>query len=307
MRVLITGAGGFVGSHLLARFLRDGEHSVAVLLRPGRAYPRIAARLSDATVIAGDLSQPEALSEPLQRFRPDAIVHAAWALPAAKNRNNVEHADHVRYTVELTRLAQAAGVRHFVGLGSQAEYGHAANRNMAQPPAQPTTLYGTAKLCAGLLAGKVCATLGLRFAWLRLFSAYGPGEDPSWLIPTMCHKFLNGQKPATTTGEQVYDYVYVDDVAEAVHRVVVESRASGFFDLGSGKGCRVRDVIERVRDLVDPSLPIGFGEIPHAPDQVMHMEADIGRLQAVTGWQPQIELDAGLKRSVNWFRRTRGE
>jgi UDP-glucose 4-epimerase len=304
MRVLLTGAGGFVGSHLLRRFLRDREHEVAVVLRPGRAYPRIAELQGSVEVMLGDLAQGETLAEPLRRFAPEVVVHAAWPLPTSKNRNSVEHADHVGYAVQLAKLACAATAKHFVGIGSQAEYGAAADRNRSHEAGQPTTLYGTAKLCAGLLTEKVCAALGMRFAWLRLFSAYGPGEDRTWLIPSLCARFLAKERPATTAGEQVYDYLFVDDAADAVHEVAVKPQAAGCFDLGSGHGHPVREVIERVRDLIDPSLPIGFGEVAYAVDQVMRMEANVDRLQQVTGWRPRVDLDTGLRRVVDWFRQT---
>jgi len=306
MRVLLTGASGFVGSHVLARFLRAGEHTVAVVLRPGREPHRIQHLLGGVEVgvevIIGDVSQPRALAEPVRRFAPDLVVHSAWAAPSTKNRNSIEHAEHVTHTIELVKLAHAAGARHFIGLGSQAEYGAGANRATEDQPAQPTTLYGTAKLCAGLLAGKVCESLGLRFAWLRLFAAYGPGEDAGWLIPAMCKAFLAGQRPATTGGEQVWDYLFVEDAAEAVHRVAMVPGATGLFNLGSGRGHTVREVIERVRDLIAPQAPIGFGDLAYAPDQVMHMEANIDRLCQATGWQPEIDLGTGLRRTVDWFR-----
>ena len=305
MRVLLTGASGFVGSHVLARFLRAG-HSVAVVLRPGREPHRIQHLLGGAEVgievIIGDVAQPRALDQPVRRFAPDLVVHSAWAAPGTKNRNSIEHAEHVSHTIELVKLAHAAGARHFIGLGSQAEYGAGANRASEDQPAQPTTLYGTAKLCAGLLAGKVCAALGIRFAWLRLFAAYGPGEDAGWLIPSMCQAFLASRRPATTRGEQVWDYLYVEDAAEAIHRVASSPDATGTFNLGSGRGHTVREVIERVRDLIDPQAAIGFGDLAYAPNQVMHMEANIDRLRQATGWQPEVDLATGLRCTVDWFR-----
>ena len=303
MRVLLTGASGFVGSHLLARFLRTGEHAVAVVLRPGPPPRRIGHLLDRVEVIAGDLARPEALAEPTGRFAPELVVHAAWAGPNTKNRNNAQHADHVSHTIELTKLAHAAGARHFVGIGSQAEYGAAAVRADEEQPAQPVTLYGTAKLCAGLLAGKLCAGFGMRFAWLRLFAAYGPDEDPAWLIPSLCRALLAGQRPATTRGEQLWDYLYVEDAAEAIHRVAVLPSAVGIFNLGSGRVRSVREIVEGVRDLINPHASVGFGELPYGPDQVMHMQAKIDRLRQATGWEPETDLATGLRRTVDWFRR----
>ena len=302
MRVLLTGASGFVGSYLLARLLRTGEHVVAVVLRPGRPRRRIGHLLDRVEVLAGDLAQPEALVEPVHRFAPELVLHAAWADPNSKNRNSAQHADHVTHTLELVKLAHAAGVRHFVGIGSQAEYGTAAVRADEAEPAQPVTFYGVAKLCAGLLSGKLCATFGIRFAWLRLFAAYGPGEDETWLIPSVCRALLAGQRPATTEGAQRWDYLFVEDAAEAAYRVAVLPSATGIFNLGSGRVQTIREVIETVRDLIDPLAPVGFGERAYGPDQVMHMEAKIDRLRQATGWAPETDLATGLRRTVDWLR-----
>jgi nucleoside-diphosphate-sugar epimerase len=302
MRVLLTGASGFVGSHLLARFLRTGEHALAVVLRPGAPPRRIGHLLKQVEIIEGDLARPEALAEPMRRFGPDLVLHAAWAGPNTKNRDHAQHADHVIHTIELAKLAHATGARHFIGIGSQAEYGAAAVRTDEEQPARPVTLYGTAKLCAGLLAGKLCSTFGIRFAWVRLFAAYGPEEDPAWLIPSMCRALLAGQRPATTPGEQRWDYLYVEDAAEAIHRVAVVPRATGTFNLGSGRVNTIRKVIEIIRDLINPQAPVGFGELAYGPHQVMHMEANIDRLRQATGWEPETDLATGLRRTVDWFR-----
>jgi len=275
---------------------------MAVVLRPGPRPRRIGHLLDRVEVIAGDLARPEALAEPTRHFAPELVVHAAWAGPNTRNRNNAQHADHVTHTIDLTKLAHAAGARHFVGIGSQAEYGAAAVRADEEQPAQPVTLYGTAKLCAGLLAGKLCASFGMRFAWLRLFAAYGPDEDPAWLIPSVCRALLAGQRPATTRGEQLWDYLYVEDAAEAIHRVAVTPNAAGVFNLGSGRVQTIRAVIEAVRDLINPQADVGFGELAYGPDQIMHMQAKIDRLRQATGWDPETDLATGLRLTVDWFR-----
>ena len=102
----------------------------------------------------------------------------------------------------------------------------------------------------------------------------------------------------------MWDYIYVDDAVAALC-AVLESQASGCFHLGSGTAVRLRGVMEQIRDFIDPALEIGFGEVPYAPDQVMHLQADIRRLRAATGWEPQIPLAEGLRRTVDWYRMER--
>jgi UDP-glucose 4-epimerase len=306
MRVLLTGATGFVGSHVLARLMRDGEHSVAVVLRAGSARWRIAELLGRVHVIEGDLAQPAELAEPVGRFGPEAVLHLAWGHVADRERSPLLQIDNVRDTVELVALAHSVGARHFLGTGSQAEYGSCPYRIDERQPTRPSTPYGTAKLCAGLLAEQMCRSLGMRFAWLRLFSAYGPMDLPTTMISTVGRALLSGERPVTTRGDQAWDYVYVADAAEAIHGVLNEPSASGVFNLGSGRVQTIRSVIERLRDLIRPGAELGLGELAYGPDQLMHLEADVERLRHSIGWDAVTDLDTGLSHTVAWLRRVQG-
>ncbi|MBL7372666.1 NAD-dependent epimerase/dehydratase family protein, partial [Escherichia coli] len=104
----------------------------------------------------------------------------------------------------------------FVGMGSQAEYGPVSARLDETVPTRPTTVYGAAKLSTALMLERLAEADGLSFAWLRLFSSYGPKDDLSWLIPYMARRLLAGERPALTPGEQIWDYIYVEDAAAAV-------------------------------------------------------------------------------------------
>lgn len=172
-------------------------------------------------------------------------------------------------------------------------------------PTRPTTLYGITKLSAYLLADHLCAAAGMRFAWLRIFSTYGPMDDPSWMIPYLILKLLDRQKPSLTPGTQVWDYLHVEDAARAIAGVASSASASGVFNLGSGSRRAIREIVTLVRDQVDPTLPLGFGEVPFRPDQVMHLEADVARLRDQTGWSPAISLEDGIRQTVAWFRENR--
>jgi UDP-glucose 4-epimerase len=235
-------------------------------------------------------------------FAPDVVLDLGWGGVSGPDRQDLSQIDNVAATIELVQLAHRARARAFIGLGSQAEYGRCAARIDELAPVRPTTLYGTAKLCAGLLAERMCETLGLRFAWLRLFSAYGPKDHPATLVSQLCAALLAGRRFATTAGEQQWDYVYVEDAAEAIARVALEPRASGVYNLGSGRVQTIRSVVEQLRDLIRPGAEIGFGEVPYAPDQIMHLEADVDRLRRATGWEPETTLEAGLERTVTWHR-----
>jgi nucleoside-diphosphate-sugar epimerase len=196
-------------------------------------------------------------------------------------------------------------VKNWLGLGSQAEYGPQSRPIDESAPTRPTTLYGAAKLSVCVTAERLCDGLGVRFAWLRLFSSYGPGDHPNWMIPYLIEKLLNGERPSLTAGEQLWDYIYAADAAAAIAAVARQTAATGVFNLGSGRAEPLRRIVERIRDGIDPRLPLGFGEIPYRPDQVMRLEADISRLRAATGWAPRTPLETGLAKTIEWHRERR--
>jgi UDP-glucose 4-epimerase len=304
MRLLVTGATGFLGAHLLRR-LAGEDAAVAILLRPRADAWRIEQLRPRLTEIVGDLNEPGSYADAVREFAPEALAHLAWAGVGNRRRNELSQVEENLFaTLELLKVARDAGCRAWLGMGSQAEYGPLNARIGEDAPTRPTTLYGAAKLSACVLAEQLCRQFDMRFVWLRLFSSYGPMDDPGWMIPHLILKLLRRERPDLTEGTQRWDYVYAADVAEAIYLTLRNEGASGVFNLGSGEAEPLRAVVERVRDLIDPSLPLGFGEVPFREDQVMHLEADTARLCAL-GWSPRVGLAEGLAKTVEWYRDNR--
>ncbi|CAK0761367.1 CDP-abequose synthase [Azospirillaceae bacterium] len=299
-RVLITGASGFVGSFVVRRALQRGW-DVAVLLRNPENARRIVEELPHLTVIQGDLARFDLVAAEAAAFEPSAVIHLAWQGVQSSDRNDLMQVDNVVASLALLRWAHKAGVAHFIGLGSQAEYGPCLVRIDESVPTRPTTLYGAAKLSTYVMSDRIAEQLGLAFAWLRLFSSYGPDDDPNRLFPYLIDRLLCGERPALTKAEQLWDFIFVEDVADAL-LAVVESRARGVFNLGSGTAPSLRTMIEAIRDRIDPSLELGFGEAPYRPDQVMCLQADISALTQATGWTPKVGISEGVARMIAWRR-----
>lgn len=307
MRILLTGATGFIGSYVLRRMLADaGEHEVAVLVRSrGSNLWRINPILDSATVIEGDIAHLKFAEPAIAAFEPDAVVHLAWSGVGNAARNDPKQADNVGPTLDLVHLASRVGASRFVGVGSQAEYGPTEGPIGVETPTRPTTVYGLSKLCTWMLASRLCHEYQMQFAWMRVFSTYGPMDDPAWMIPYLILKLLDRERPALTAAEQRWDYLYVADAAEAIYRAAVHPNAVGVYNLGSGQSLPLRAIIEAIRDLIDRELELGFGEVPYRLDQVMHLEADIAKLRDDLGWAPHVVLGEGLRRTVEWYREHR--
>lgn len=299
MRIFLTGASGFLGAAIAAETARRGAE-VTCLVRPGSGLWRLAPCQRQITVVEGDLENLEGLQRHLGEAEPQLVCHAAWHGVLGADRNAPLQDANVASTAALARLAAEAGAQAFIGIGSQAEYGPLNRIAHEDDPAAPTTRYGAAKVAAHREAAAACADHGLRFAWLRVFSLYGPRDHDAWLLPYVIQALLRGERPALTAAEQHWDFLHVADAASAAWQVA-SSRAEGIFNLGSGAAPRLRQTLEMARDLIDPALPLGFGEIAYRPDQVMWLQADVTRLAAL-GWRPEIALEQGLRETVAWFR-----
>ncbi|MEK6280503.1 MAG: NAD-dependent epimerase/dehydratase family protein [Acidobacteriota bacterium] len=305
MRCLVTGASGHLGSHLTKRLLQEGWN-VAALVRPESDLWRLKDLLELITVIRSDLSHVSEAAQAITQAQPEAVFHLAWqGVTSAFKNEPGQLVDNVAGSLKLLEIARDAGAKLWVGIGSQAEYGPHPGVLSEDTPANPETAYGAAKLRVGLQTKELCELSGIRHVWLRLLATYGPMDDERHLIPTVIRQLLKGERPRLTRGEQLWDYLYIEDAADAIYRAAVSKDARGVFNLGSGKSHSVRSILERIRDLIDPSLSLGFGEAPYPPDQTMRLETNIDRLRQATGWSPKVDLDVGLARTVDWYKTRR--
>ena len=292
MRILVTGAHGFIGHHFLLYILNKQGHEVAALTRREGSF------LDRVYWIKGDLKELTTYERACIDFHPEAIVHLAWEGVTGSDRNHPIQLNNLTIAANLLQLASKIKISHWIGLGSQAEYGAMAHSIHEGMIGTPTNLYGQTKKALFKLTEQFCARENIRFAWMRLFSAYGPMENSHWLLSYVIRSCLDGIKPKLTGCEQLWDYLFVEDAAEALYEVLVNKEVSGDFNLGSGKVYSLSDIVHQIRDLINPSLSLGIGEIPYREDQVMYLEANISKLTAATGWNPKTSLKEGLEKTI---------
>ena len=307
MRIMVTGAGGFVGAATARAALAAGHEVFGTIRFGGRPGGRAEA-VPGLTVIQLDLRDSAAISDTMASLRPDILIHSAWANVTSHKTGSAGTATaDIETACSLVRAGAAAGLSKFIGIGSQAEYGL---RDTPENDAlvaetmlpEPRSIYGAAKLAALALTRQLCAEAGLDFAWLRLFATYGPGDNPSWLIPSLIDQMLAGIAPRITAGLQRCDYLYIDDAATGILAAATRPAATGVFNLGSGIAVTVGDIVRAIRERASPGLVLSPGEIPYGPNQVWHMQASIDRLCTATGWSPTIDLASGLDRTIAWHR-----
>lgn len=301
---VVTGPTGAVGLALCEALLAR-DCAVWAVCRPGS--PRAARLPRDARLRVVPCALDALPSLPGLIGAPaDAFFHLGWAHTIGPGRDDLPaQTDNIRHTLDAVRAAAALGCRVFVGAGSQAEYGRADGPLRPRTPAFPETGYGMAKLCAGQMSRLEARRLGLAHVWARILSVYGPGDGERTMISGTIAALLDGRRPALTAGEQRWDYLYAGDAGRALALMAERGRDGAVYPLGSGEARPLREYVLALRDAVDPALPLGLGERPYPPGQVMRLEADLSALREDTGFSPQTDFDTGIRRTVEWMRKER--
>lgn len=300
---VVTGPTGAIGIALCEKLLRENV-TVYAVCRPGSSRIKDLPKAAALHVVECDAKELATLPQKMEGVSVDAFFHFAWAHTIGQGRNDMPaQIENIQSTIDAVRAAKALGCQVFLGAGSQAEYGRVEGLLKSDTPAFPENGYGMAKLCAGQMSRVEAKALDIDHVWVRILSVYGPHDGPMTMISGTIRKLLAGERPALTAGIQRWDYLYAGDAADAFYLAACHGRNGAVYPLGSGQALPLKDYIIQMRDAIDPALPLGLGEVPYGPLQVMHLQADISALQADTGFVPKTPFAEGIRRTMDWVKR----
>lgn len=299
---VITGPTGAIGT-ALSKLLSEKDIYVYAVVRPESHRSEHLRGINGVEIVECDVSGMYKLQDLIPSA--DAFFHLAWGQTTGQGRNDMDaQIRNIQYTLDAVRVAGALGCSVFVGAGSQAEYGRVDSPLTPSTPCFPENGYGMAKLCAGQMSRVECEKLGIEHIWPRFLSVYGPHDGENALIPILIKKLLNGEKMPLTSGEQLWDYLYSDDAAEALYRLALHGKSGSVYPIGCGGSRPLREYLEILRDEIDHTLPLGFGEVPYGEKQVMHLEADLTAIGQDTGFHPSICFEEGIRKTIEYVRKT---
>ncbi len=295
-RVLITGAGGFVGRHALTRIAARGYEMHAVSSR------HIEAAADGVLWHLADLLDPEATSLLLSTLRPTHLLHLAWYTEPKSYWNSPENYRWLNAGVSLLEQFRRCGGRRVVVAGTCAEYDwDDAVCSEATTPCTPSSIYGNCKHALHEVMEAYCREADLSGAWARVFFPYGPGEHPLKLLPSTITTLLKGAVATCRHGQLVRDYLYVEDVAEAL-AMLVDSEVEGPVNIASGKPMSLRDLVGAAADCLQSRDRLKIDARAPADGESPMLIGDVGRLQTEVGFTPRYDLQAGMAATVAWWK-----
>ncbi|MWV26694.1 NAD-dependent epimerase/dehydratase family protein [Aurantiacibacter rhizosphaerae] len=290
-RILVTGASGFIGRQVCRHLPADAE--LHFTSRGEKA-------LTTGTWHGVDLREPAACEALIQKVRPHTLVHCAWNTQHGQFWEAQDNLQWLEAGVALFNAFAAHGGQRIVACGTCAEYPDAFVEPLceSQPiaPGAPATLYGQAKLA--LLHH--LQTLDVSHAWVRIFLAYGEGEDARRLVPNVACALLSGIAAQCSSGTQLRDFMDVRDMGEAI-AMLAASDVKGVVNLGSGQPATIGQVASMLGEITGKPELVQLGALPDRPGEAPVLVPDTRRQTEELGFIPRIGLRRGLEDAVSYW------
>lgn len=301
--ILITGATGFVGANLLKRLVAMGL-PVAIIIRKKSDTWRINDIISQVNIFYADLTEAEAVKKAIKAIKPRTIFHLAayGAYPFQKDPEKI-YQTNLLSTLNLMQACSESGFDIFINTGSSSEYG-TKNQPMAETDLlEPNSHYAIAKASQTLLCEHYSREKNLPIVTLRLFSVYGPYEEPTRLIPTLVINCLRGQDLSLASPATARDFIYIDDVINIYLQAAQNQNIAGqIINVGTGKQGTLNQVVDRVVELTQARVAKQWGTDAGRPFDTNIWVANNKKLSALLNYQPRFNLSEGLFATVEWFK-----
>jgi nucleoside-diphosphate-sugar epimerase len=304
-RVLVTGAGGFIGSHVVKRLLHEGAR-VHVLLKKNGTVWRIKEALSRLVVWESDITDLNSLQSIIPRSDPQIIFHLAALVDVSRSWDMILPMTNTNIigTINLLTALRPCPYEAFIHTSSSEEYGYAESSPLQEDQREsPISPYSFSKVSSTFFCQMATKTFDLPITIVRLFPTYGPLQESSMVIPSAIRDLLLKREFKMTPGEQKREFNYVDDVVDAFLKVAACRKAQGeVINIGSGIPYKVKDVVTMIKDLIGGDTTVNIGALPYRKGERMECYCNNEKLKKLTGWSPRVSLQEGLRLTVEWYR-----
>ncbi len=290
MRILITGASGFIGQHLVPLLMKDKHQVLALSRKKG------VGSIAGLTYLKGDMNRLALVEKDIIRFKPDVCIHLAWeGIPDYSYEVSKCNLDASIYLFNM--LVNKTSCRKIIASGSSWEYGKTSGVCREKDAIDIKSAFTWAKNAILSYGQMICKPVKIDFIWMRLFFVYGPGQKEHSLIPTLHRAFCMNKNPDIKAPRNAQDFIYVTDAVEAFRLAVKKEVPSGIYNLGTGKAVAVKDICMKVARLMGKSSTLFF-DSKLLKKAGVRTWADISLTTKKLDWHPAIDLNEGIKSQI---------
>mgnify|MGYP003809611877 CR=1 FL=1 len=305
MKIMVTGATGFIGSHLIEYLVKDGVNEISIIKRSSSNIWRIREHID--TIKSYDVDKKD-ITKIVEEDKPEMIIHLATFYK--KNHAFEDISSMISSNIEFpTKILEAmvlVGVKYFINTGTFFEKNYDVSFSNPLGVGKPVNLYASTKLAFEEMLKFYTFNYDIKAITLKLFSPYGYKENSYKLIPYLIRSIMNGEKVGLTQGEQLLDFTYVKDIVSAyinsIKYITCMKENYQDFEVGTGTPHTVREVAEILSEISGIDSNLEWGAIPYADNEIFYSKADISKTMNCLKWKPKYSLGEGLQETFNQYK-----
>lgn len=300
-KVLITGACGFIGSHLVARMLQENANVYAFIKSESDIW-RLKEVINDLRVFHVDLRNPKEINKHLLQVKPDYVFHtAAYGVDSRQNNPFAAAETNIMGTLNLIESIAGVGCAKFINIGSGAEYGRKSGLIREESPLDPVNIYGSTKAAATIIAHQLARRYSLDIVTLRAFSIFGEKEAGYRFFPYIILSLIKNKEPNLTGCIQYRDYSYVKNLIGGLILAATSDLKNEILNFASGAVHQLKYYVDAIYKLMNPDKKPSFGAALYRANELWKVEPDISRIRELLNWEPKISFFEGLEETICWY------
>ena len=300
MKVFITGGTGFIGQHVVKQLVKD-KHTLLLLCPENEELPHSLKTSKTLKILKNDLSNIDIWKKEVGHFKPHASIHMAWeGIPNYNYKNSMRN---LVYGLNLITMLAEIGCKCVLCTGSCWEYGQKSGKLNEDLEVKPSNAFTAAKNSLHMVGREIAKENNMKFIWTRLFYVYGPGQKSHSLIPNIINAIESGNTPDIKTPHSRNDFVYVEDVANAIYMLITKQPKGEIYNIGLGHSTEVAEIINMVYSCY--GLNKKYDSLNEISADLVQTDfwADISRIKNDVGWEPKFNVEKGIEKTIEYFKK----
>jgi len=305
-RILVTGASGFIGKHLVRKLIKKQFRIVCFDLNFDENF--ILEFSGQVELICGNLMDTQIVKKTIKNFSPEYVFHLAGSKSRTNSLIEFKTSNEINYlgTLNLFEvLLDCKNLKLVTILGTIEEYGHTCSPFKEDSQELPNSAYGLSKLSTTKLAMIFYQQFNLPVVVLRPSIAYGPHQGEEMFIPALIKSLLKQQPFKMTEGNQLRDFLFIDDLTDALIKGISCICLEGqIINIASGTSITIRDIAMKIAEMTNNKEDLKVGKLPYRNFEIMNYTVDIMKASTLLGWFPKTNLYEGLEKTISFYKKT---
>lgn len=298
-KVFVTGASGFIGSNLICYLANKGMEVYALVENESMIH-----ELKNVHYIVGDLNDIGSIVDQLPAKRIDTVYHLAWKGVRADLKNNMEiQVENMDYFFNMLEIIKKLNIYKLIIPESISQFAYAKGEVSACTPPSPADTYAAVKIAIHYIADAFAQNENIELIHAVLPSIYGPGRDDNNLISYTIKSLLKEEVPQFTKLEQTWEYLYIDDLIEALYLLGEKGKNKKTYFIGSNERKKLKDYVEIIKEKLNPSGQLNIGTLPYKNNKIDNSILDSTEFVRDTGFNAKVSFDVGIQNTISFFKK----